>query len=78
MDDANSFKWHSAISRWLNLVTKVKDGQKVHAALNLATAFYILGDYGTSERWLAVAEKGGTDALTANLRQKLAYKMGSE
>ncbi|MDY6278485.1 MAG: DUF6340 family protein [Bacteroidales bacterium] len=77
-EDAYNFRWHAAMDKWIKLAQTSKDQKVAQSAFNLATACYILGDYSLSERWLAIAEQGGVDDLTAALRVKLMNKFGAE
>ena len=83
-DDFSSEKWFTplqdaadgllakAIRGWEPLVKEGSSVKRACACFNLAQAFYLLGDYNISSRWLDEADKLETLSQVPALRKRLA------
>lgn len=69
--DVSSCNFRSAIDRWMSLLDTRSLERRAMAEYNLAAAFYILGDYDLSRKWLSASDEdyktGQSDALARRL-----------
>jgi len=72
LQDAADGKFAKAIQGWEPLVKDGSNLKRACACFNMAQAFYLLGDYVISSRWLDEAEKLETLSQAPALRKRLA------
>lgn len=70
--DAMEGRFSAAVDRWSQLVKSGSAVKRSCACYNIAQAFYILGDYRLSARWLSEAEKLEDVSLAPGLKKRLA------
>ena len=73
---AYEFRWADAINGWTKLVQKYRAGSshRACAEYNLASAFYILGNYSLATSWLDRADADCTLSLSPGLRKRIALR----
>ena len=74
---AYEYRWADAISIWTKIVKANPRGglRRACAEYNLATAFYIVGNYDLASRWLARADADGDLSLSEWLHKRIASRM---
>lgn len=73
---AFEYRWADAIGKWTSLVKKYPAGSRKRACAeyNLASAFFILGNYSLSTRWLDQADADCELSLSPGLRKRISLK----
>ena len=68
---AYEYKWHEAIDQWLSLLGTKSMVKRAAAEYNIASAFYLLGDYAMAEKWLDQSDTDNPMPLSAGLRKRI-------
>ena len=62
----------SAIDGWAKIAKSGSDLKKACACYNIAQAFFLMGDYSLSSRWLDEADRFENLSLSPGLRKRLS------
>lgn len=68
---AYDYRWHDAITIWMDLAKSGSGTARACAAYNIAAAFYVLGDYHTAGEWLTYSDSVAPTELSFSLRSKI-------
>lgn len=68
------FKWQKAIDLWMSLLTPENSEKTACASYNIATVFYVLGDYKLAAEWLDLADASCSLPLSPGLRKRIDAK----
>ena len=73
---AYEYRWADAIKKWTELVQTYSRGgrKRACAEYNLASAFFILGNYSLAERWLNCADSDCDLPLSHGLRKRISAR----
>ncbi len=72
LQNAADGKMAAAVDGWAKIVKSGNSQKKACACYNIAQAFYLMGDYSLSSRWLDEADKLESLSLSAGLRKRLS------
>lgn len=77
LEYAYGMKWKEAVDSWIKLLESTKNTEhKACAAYNIATAFYVMGDFRLSQKWLDQSDSFDANLpLSAGLRKKIADRL---
>lgn len=71
---AYEYRWHDAIDVWMSLLDTGNYDKRSCAEYNIATAFYLLGDYDLASKWLDRSDSDKVISLSAGLRARIDAK----
>jgi len=71
---ADQCEWRKAIDYWMELADTDSPVQLACASFDLATVFYLLGDYELATKWLDVSDKANKLGYSSRLRSKINAK----
>lgn len=75
LQDAGDGKMASAIDGWAKIAKSGSDLKKACACYNIAQAFFLMGDYSLSSRWLDEADRFENLSLSPGLRKRLSERL---
>lgn len=71
---AYEYRWHDAIDVWMSLLDTGNYDKRSCAEYNIATAFYLLGDYDLASKWLDRSDSDKVISLSKGLRARIEAK----
>lgn len=71
LDRAEVYDWKGAMDIWMTFLSSSDPLRRSSAAYNIATACYMLGDYGLAAEWLDYSDKESKLTHSDNLRKRI-------